>query len=80
MSGPGEAPESLELQLLREIQREMRRRLDAIEKRQVKTEAALSLVIHEQRRLGLSMGLAPVTPIPRAPSDSWVPDHGDGGR
>ena len=78
---PHAAPESLELQLLREIQREMRRRFDAIERRLGKAEAAQGLIINEQRRLGLSLGLAPITPLPRAVGDSWAPppDHGDQG-
>ena len=74
MTSPNAAPESLELQLLREIREEMRRRLHAIEEE-------LRIVVHEQQRLGVAFGLARQTPAPlRAVSDSWLPDHGDQGR
>ena len=69
MTGPNAAPESLELQLLREIQAEMRRRLHCIEEE-------IRGVVHEQQRLGLALGLARPTPPP-GPHDSWAtPDMG----
>jgi hypothetical protein len=65
---PSAAPESLELRLLREIRDEMHRRLHAI-------EDELRLVVHEQQRLGVALGLARPTPPP--PGDSWAtPDIG----
>jgi hypothetical protein len=75
MTHPNAAPESLELQLLREIRDEMRERLHAVEEE-------LRLVVHEQQRLGTILGtlVAVQRPSLRAVSDSWVPDHGDGGR
>ena len=70
MSTVSGSSDSLELQLLHEIREEMRQRLHVIEEE-------LRLVVHEQRRLGLALGLSTPTPIPRSPRDSWAtPDMG----
>lgn len=76
MSDPNAAPESLELAELRALRREVA----AIA---VNTTAIREAVLGLRDRIAAmeraqDRGL--LTPLPlRAVSDSWVPDHGDGG-
>jgi hypothetical protein len=62
---PHAAPESLELQLLRELRRSVAR-----------VEADVSVIREAVLGLGERVGRLERGRL----TDSWVPDHGDGGR
>lgn len=87
MNHPSAAPESLELQLLREMIAEFRE----LKREVVRMRSEFASVIDAQQQLGLAMGIpiviarrgGPPTPPPtlRAVNESWAPpqDHGDRG-
>ena len=86
MTDPNAAPESLELQLLREIRDEMRAERAETRRQIAALRYDLNAVNAAQVQLGLAMGLDVIVPMPRpspppGPRDSWAtPDLHDNGR